>query len=152
MQMWAVPLRRESRLRSADKAASFIAVKTLRCLPQTNKHKVFDGLSLDQGIFTSKDSLPLVVKASKAGMCSCRAQPPELCGNVIVLGAGDIGLDCASSALGSETSRELAREEKCSFLPSLSPREVVLKKGHAAGLLFCRIEQLDDGSWIEDEE
>uniref|UniRef100_A0AAR2K849 Dihydropyrimidine dehydrogenase b n=1 Tax=Pygocentrus nattereri TaxID=42514 RepID=A0AAR2K849_PYGNA len=38
------------------------------------------------------------------------------------------------------------------FLPFLSSREVILKKAHVTGLLFCRTEQLDNGSWVEDEE
>ncbi|XP_072547549.1 LOW QUALITY PROTEIN: dihydropyrimidine dehydrogenase [NADP(+)] [Salminus brasiliensis] len=140
-------------------------------LPQANKHKIFQDLSMDQGFFTSKDFLPLVAKASKEGMCSCRPPLPELRGSVIVLGAGDTAFDCATSALRCGARRvfvvfrkgftniravpeemELAKEEKCEFLPFLSPREVIMKNGRVAGLLFCRTEQLDDGSWIEDEE
>lgn len=47
---------------------------------------------------------------------------------------------------------EVAREEKCEFLPFLSPREVIMKDGHVVGLRFCRTEQQDDGTWIVDEE
>ncbi|KTG44738.1 hypothetical protein cypCar_00006089 [Cyprinus carpio] len=36
-------------------------------LPQANRHKLFDGLSTEQGFYTSKDFLPLVTKASKPG-------------------------------------------------------------------------------------
>lgn len=36
-------------------------------LPQANKAKIFQGLTVDQGFYTSKDFLPLVAKASKAG-------------------------------------------------------------------------------------
>ncbi|CAB1326008.1 unnamed protein product [Coregonus sp. 'balchen'] len=68
-------------------------------LPQANKAKIFQGLTVDQGFYTSKDFLPLVAKASKAGMCSCKSQLPELHGVVIVLGAGDTAFDCATSAL-----------------------------------------------------
>lgn len=36
-------------------------------LPQANRAKIFDGLTMDQGFFTSKDFLPLVASASKKG-------------------------------------------------------------------------------------
>lgn len=37
-------------------------------LPQANRHEIFDGLAVEQGFFTSKDFLPLVVKANKPGV------------------------------------------------------------------------------------
>lgn len=71
---------------------------------------------------------------------------PALHGNVIVLGAGDTAFDCATSALrcgarkvfvvfrkGSSNIRavpeevELAREEKCEFIPFMSPLQVIIK-------------------------
>lgn len=53
------------------------------------------------GFFTSKNFLPAVAKGSKPGMCVCKSNGklPSLCGNVIVLGAGDTAFDCATSAL-----------------------------------------------------
>lgn len=36
-------------------------------LPQANRHKIFEGLCVEQGFYTSKDFLPLVAKASKPG-------------------------------------------------------------------------------------
>ncbi|XP_051556365.1 dihydropyrimidine dehydrogenase [NADP(+)]-like isoform X3 [Myxocyprinus asiaticus] len=68
-------------------------------LPQANRDKIFEGLTIEQGFYTSKDFLPVVAKASKRGMCNCNSQLPELHGNVIVLGAGDTAFDCATSAL-----------------------------------------------------
>ena len=47
---------------------------------------------------------------------------------------------------------ELAREEKCEFLPFLSPRKVVCKGDRVSGMEFARTEQDDQGNWIEDEE
>ncbi|MEQ2195090.1 hypothetical protein XENOCAPTIV_007336, partial [Xenoophorus captivus] len=47
---------------------------------------------------------------------------------------------------------ELAKEEKCEFLPFLSPREVLMKNGRITGLQFCRTEQTEDGDWLEDED
>ncbi|XP_035270720.1 dihydropyrimidine dehydrogenase a, tandem duplicate 1 [Anguilla anguilla] len=140
-------------------------------LPQANKHRIFEGLSMEQGFFTSKDFLPLVATASKIGMCSCRSQLPDLSGTVIVLGAGDTAFDCATSALRCGARRvfvvfrkgftniravpeemELAKEEKCEFLPFLSPREVIVKNGRVSSMEFCRTEQTESGEWVEDEE
>lgn len=36
-------------------------------LPQANRAKIFEGLTMDQGFFTSKDFLPMVASASKKG-------------------------------------------------------------------------------------
>ncbi|KAG1969356.1 dihydropyrimidine dehydrogenase [NADP(+)], partial [Pimephales promelas] len=140
-------------------------------LPQANRDKIFEDLTPEQGFYTSKDFLPLVAKASKTGMCNCRSQLPKLHGNVIVLGAGDTAFDCATSALRCGARRvfvvfrkgftniravpeemEVAKEEKCEFLPFLCPCEVIKKNGHVVGLRFCRTEQRDDGTWIVDEE
>ncbi|OCT82836.1 hypothetical protein XELAEV_18025371mg, partial [Xenopus laevis] len=46
---------------------------------------------------------------------------------------------------------ELAKEEKCEFLPFLSPRKVILKGKKISSMEFVRTEQDDDGNWIEDE-
>ena len=67
-------------------------------------------------------------------------------GVVIVLGAGDTAFDCATSALRCGARRvfvvfrkgftniravpeemELAKEERCEFMPFLSPRQVIVK-------------------------
>lgn len=37
-------------------------------LPQANRAEIFQGLTVDQGFFTSKDFLPLVASASKKGI------------------------------------------------------------------------------------
>ncbi|XP_016140272.1 dihydropyrimidine dehydrogenase [NADP(+)] isoform X4 [Sinocyclocheilus grahami] len=140
-------------------------------LPQANRDKIFEGLTTEQGFYTSKDFLPLVAKASKIGMCNCRSQLPKLHGNVMVLGAGDTAFDCATSALRCGARRvfvvfrkgftniravpeemEVAKEEKCEFLPFLSPHEVIKKDERVVGLRFCRTEQQDDGTWVVDEE
>lgn len=84
---------------------------------------------------------------SLKGLCTCKTQTlPQLYGNVIVLGAGDTAFDCATSALrcgakkvfvvfrkGSSNIKavpeevELAREEKCEFIPFMSPQSVIMK-------------------------
>lgn len=69
-------------------------------LPQSKVIPVFEGLTEEQGFYTSKDFLPRVSEGSKKGMCACKATAlPSLSGNVIVLGAGDTAFDCATSAL-----------------------------------------------------
>lgn len=47
---------------------------------------------------------------------------------------------------------ELAKEEKCEFLPFLSPRKVVVKGGKIMAMEFVRTEQDESGNWIEDQE
>ncbi|XP_045158402.2 dihydropyrimidine dehydrogenase [NADP(+)]-like [Mercenaria mercenaria] len=140
-------------------------------LPNPKKISIFENLTEEMGFFTSKDFLPKVTKASKAGMCACKSQLPQLSGKVIVLGAGDTAFDCATSALRCGAKRvfvvfrkgftniravpeemDLAKDEKCEFLPFLSPRKVVTKNGRVCGMEFVRTEQNDDGEWIEDED
>ncbi|XP_019386593.1 PREDICTED: dihydropyrimidine dehydrogenase [NADP(+)] [Crocodylus porosus] len=140
-------------------------------LPEPNKDHIFEGLRTDQGFYTSKDFLPLIAMASKPGMCACRSPLPSIHGTVIVLGAGDTAFDCATSALRCGARRvfvvfrkgftniravpeemELAKEEKCEFLPFLSPWKVVVKGGRIVAMEFVRTEQDQEGNWKEDED
>uniref|UniRef100_A0A7N9D8R9 Dihydropyrimidine dehydrogenase [NADP(+)] n=1 Tax=Macaca fascicularis TaxID=9541 RepID=A0A7N9D8R9_MACFA len=156
-----------STLKEKGYKAAFIGIG----LPEPNKDAMFQGLTRDQGFYTSKDFLPLVAKGSKAGMCACHSPLPSIRGVVIVLGAGDTAFDCATSALRCGARRvfivfrkgfvniravpeemELAKEEKCEFLPFLSPRKVIVKGGRIAGMQFVRTEQDETGKWNEDED
>lgn len=139
-------------------------------LPQAKIAPVFEGLTEAHGLFTSKDFLPRVADGSKRGMCGCKASKlPVMNGNVIVLGAGDTAFDCATSALRCGASKvfvvfrkgstnihavpeevELAREEKCEFIPFMSPVKVITKNGKITHVEFCRTEKDDNGKWIED--
>ncbi|XP_018015769.2 dihydropyrimidine dehydrogenase [NADP(+)] [Hyalella azteca] len=142
-------------------------------LPSPKRNPIFAGLTEAQGFYTSKEFLPQVAKASKPGMCgSCKTPAlPSLKGVVLVLGAGDTAFDCATSALRCGARRvfvafrrgftniravpeemELAREERCEFLPFLSPRRVVTRQDRITGMVFARTEQQEDGSWVEDED
>lgn len=47
---------------------------------------------------------------------------------------------------------DLAREEKCEFIPFQSPKEVIVRNGRIAAIEFYRTEQTEDGKWIEDED
>ncbi|XP_028405372.1 dihydropyrimidine dehydrogenase [NADP(+)]-like [Dendronephthya gigantea] len=154
-------------LRSNGNKAIFVGIG----LPQPKKIPIFKDLEIEHGFYTSKDFLPVVSKASKAGMCGCKSKLPQLSGNVIVLGAGDTAFDCCTSALRCGARRvfvvfrkgftniravpeemEVAREEKCEFLPFKSPLKVHLKEGRICAMEFCHTEQQDDGTWIEDKE
>lgn len=165
-------------------------------LPQPTLNPIFNGLTQENGFYTSKDFLPVVSEGSKPGLCACKApQLPKLHGNVIVLGAGDTAFDCATSALrcgarkvfvvfrkGCSNMRavpeevELAREEKCEFIPFMSPLQVSVKDNRVslaehhylrndriecdnkiiyfqiAWVEFFRTEQLENGEWTEDHE
>lgn len=139
-------------------------------LPQAKVAPVFKDLNESHGFFTSKDFLPRVADGSKRGMCGCKASNlPKLNGNVIVLGAGDTAFDCATSALRCGASKvfvifrkgttnihavpeevELAREEKCEFIPFMSPTKVIVKNDKITHVEFCRTEKDQSGNWIED--
>uniref|UniRef100_A0A0C9Q8R5 Dihydropyrimidine dehydrogenase [NADP(+)] n=1 Tax=Fopius arisanus TaxID=64838 RepID=A0A0C9Q8R5_9HYME len=140
-------------------------------LPQAKVIPIFSGLTEASGFFTSKGFLPRVSKGSKPGMCACKCSLPSLHGNVIVLGAGDTAFDCATSALRCGAKRvfvvfrkgftnvravpeemDLAREEKCEFIPFQSPQQVILHPmtGKIVAVEFARTEQTESGEWIED--
>lgn len=155
------------KMREDGFAAVFIGIGN----PEPKTLPIFEGLTEDSGYYTSKGFLPKVARASKAGMCSCKSELPQLFGSVIVLGAGDTAFDCATSALRCGARRvfvvfrkgfiniravpeeaELARQEKCEFVPFLSPQEVVMRNGRVAGIKFFRTEQDDNGRWLEDPE
>jgi len=141
-------------------------------MPSPKKIPIFEELTEEQGFYTSKEFLPKVSKASKPGLCACGASPlPKLRGVVLVLGAGDTAMDCATSALRCGARRvflvfrkgftnvravpeemELAREEMCEFHPFLSPRKVLQKNGRISGMVFARSEQGEDGEWTEDDD
>jgi len=155
------------KMRNDGFAAAFIGIGN----PEPKTIPIFDGLTENDGYFTSKGFLPKVARASKAGMCACKSELPEIFGSVIVLGAGDTAFDCATSALRCGAKRvfvifrkgfiniravpeeaELAKQEKCEFIPFMSPQKVIMKSGRVAGMQFFRTEQDDNGRWIEDPD
>lgn len=142
--------------------------------PEPKVIPIFQGLTEDQGFFTSKSFLPKVARASKPGMCVCKSQLPQLHGTVVVLGAGDTAFDCATSALRCGAKRvfvvfrkgfvniravpeemELAKQEKCEFLPFMSPHQVVVNPAtkKISHIVLARNEQNEEtGDWYVDEE
>ncbi|XP_076321600.1 dihydropyrimidine dehydrogenase [NADP(+)]-like isoform X2 [Tachypleus tridentatus] len=140
-------------------------------LPDSKNIPVFKGLTNESGFYTSKDFLLLVSKASKPSMCRFKSVLPHFYGNVIVLGAGDTAFDCATSALRCGAKKvylvfrkgftniravpeefELAKEEKCEFMPFLSPNKIILKENRISAVEFIRTSQEEDGSWKMDED
>jgi len=141
-------------------------------LPDPKTSTIFEGLDESKGFYTSKEFLPKVAKASKAGMCSCKSKLPELHGNVVVLGAGDTAFDCATSAIRCGARRvfvafrkgiqniravpeeaDAAKDERCEFMPFLNPEKVfTAEDGKICAIEFHRTEQDDDGKWIVDHD
>ena len=141
-------------------------------LPEAKTIPIFSGLTEEMGFFTSKSFLPKVATASKPGMCVCKNNElPSLHGNVVVLGAGDTAFDCATSALRCGAKKvfvvfrkgftniravpeefDLAREEKCEFIPFQSPKQVIVRNGKIVAIESCRTEENENGDWVEDEE
>ncbi|XP_058793029.1 dihydropyrimidine dehydrogenase [NADP(+)] [Phymastichus coffea] len=141
-------------------------------LPEPNVAPIFKDLTQEMGFFTSKNFLPAVSKGSKPGICTCKSTGlPNLFGNVIVLGAGDTAFDCATSALRCGARKvfvvfrrgftniravpeemELAKDEKCEFIPFASPKKVIIKDSKIIAIEFYRTEQDKNGQWKEDED
>lgn len=150
-------------------AAVFVAMG----LPEPKKFSLFENLTSEHGFYTSKDFLPLVAKASKPNMCPCKSyELPKLKGGIVmVLGAGDTAFDCATSAFRCGARKvfvifrrgftnmkavpeemELAKREKCEFIPFMSPSKVLVKNNRIVGMEFFKTELDDDGQLIEDKE
>lgn len=47
---------------------------------------------------------------------------------------------------------ELAKEEKCEFIPFASPKQVVVKGSKITAIEFYRTEEDENGEWKEDED
>jgi dihydropyrimidine dehydrogenase (NADP+) len=45
---------------------------------------------------------------------------------------------------------EAAREEKCEFMPFMAPRKINQKDGRIVSMEFVKMEQEEDGRWVED--
>ncbi|KYQ92216.1 dihydropyrimidine dehydrogenase [Tieghemostelium lacteum] len=140
-------------------------------MPDPKVDKVFEGLTSAQGFYTSKEYLPLVSKASKAGMCGCKSQLPDLRGRVIVLGAGDTAFDCATSAFRCGATRvtvcfrrgfsdmravpeevDIAKDERCEFLPYVLPKAVIQRDGRVVAMEFYKTDKNEDGTYGVDED
>jgi NADPH-dependent glutamate synthase beta subunit-like oxidoreductase/dihydroorotate dehydrogenase/Pyruvate/2-oxoacid:ferredoxin oxidoreductase delta subunit len=146
-------------------------------LPQPKVIEMFEGLGESHGFFTSKSFLPQVSRGSKPGMCACKsssaaaALPSMAGGKVVVLGAGDTAFDCATSAFRCGARRvvvafrratpeiravpeeaDLAKDERCEFLPYMSPKELVMRDGRIAAIEFWKMEKNADGQYERDDD
>lgn len=108
--------------------------------------------------------------SSATGCCKKKPvnfnQLPKLHGRVIVLGCGDTAFDCATSAIRCGATKvfvcfrrgfshiravpeemSLAIEEKCEFMPFMTPKEVILSgDGRVVAMDFYKTELTDDAS------
>jgi len=140
-------------------------------LPEPKIDKMFEKLTPTEGFYTSKSFLPLVSKASKPGMCGCKSQLPELYGRVVVLGAGDTAMDCATSAFRCGAQKvfivfrrgftgiravpeeaDLAKDEKCEFLPFCLPKAVIHRNGKIAALELYKTDLNEKDEAVIDED
>lgn len=154
-------------LRDSGYEAIFVGIG----LPEPKLDKIFDGLTKEEGFYSSKSFLPLVSGASKPGMCACKSELPSLYGRVLVLGAGDTAMDCATSALRCGASHvyigfrrgtseiravpeeaDLAKEEKCEFLPYVLPKAVIKRNGRIVAIELYKTDKLDNGEVVIDED
>lgn len=145
--------------------------------PDPRRNQVFEGLNEEQGFYTSKSFLPAVMKAAKPGMCGsggCGSQAPQLprlYGKVIVLGAGDTAMDCATSALrcgaahvnivfrrgfsemrAVEEEFSIAQHERCDVLQNFLPKKVITRDGKIVALEMYKTEKNENGKLIVDED
>ena len=93
------------------------------------------------------------------------------CTYTVVLGAGDTAFDCATSSFRCGANRvivafrrgipdmravpeesELAKEERCEFLPYMQPKQVVVKEGRIVAIELYKMEKGDDGEYRIDED
>ena len=92
-------------------------------------------------------------------------------GKVLVLGAGDTAFDCATSALRCGASRvivtfrrsfpemravpeevDVAKDERCEFLPFHQPKKVIVKNGRITALELWKMEKDENGKYGIDED
>lgn len=154
-------------LHAAGYEAVFVGVGN----PSPKTTPIFDGLTPAHGFLTSKDFLPQVMQASKAGVCAGTALP-KLFGHVVVLGAGDTAMDCATSAFRCGARRvtlvfrkgftgvravpeevDLAKNEAAEFLPFKEPRGVVRNAdGRIVAIEFYHTDIDEHGAYYTDTE
>lgn len=89
-----------------------------------------------------------------AGMCSCQSALPDLCGTVIVLGAGDTAFDCATSALRCGARRVFVAFRKGFTNIRAVPEEVRRKEDNARKKTEYILEKrchhlVTDASWFD---
>jgi len=135
----------------------------------------FNGLTRENGFWTSKDFLPITCYASKAGLAKKTGvtELPKLSGRVVVLGGGDVAADCAQSAFrcGAEHVTLVFRKNTCDlrampeeiehmmheqvdFIPYCLPKQVILDEatGKIRAVEFYKQEKGLDGVYRTDPD
>lgn len=151
------------------KADGFKAVLLGFGLPDPMRDSCFEGLSPENGFWTSKDFLPRVSAGSKsgyqlesAGGCGSggcgsgggKNKLPKLSGTVVVLGAGDTAFDCATSALRCGADKVYVAFRKGIQGMRAVPEEVELAVEENCEFLpfmqvgWWRIEMVDGRRWL----
>uniref|UniRef100_A0A915LVD1 Dihydropyrimidine dehydrogenase [NADP(+)] n=1 Tax=Meloidogyne javanica TaxID=6303 RepID=A0A915LVD1_MELJA len=64
--------------------------------------------------------------------------------------AKDLGIKGFTAIRAVPEEMEAAREEKCEFMPFMSPRKVNMRDGRIVSVEFAKMEQELDGQWVED--
>jgi len=143
-------------------------------LPDPKRESIFNGLTPEQGFYTSKDFLPLVMNATKDGMCGCKAsasQLPHLYGKVVILGIGDTALDIFGSSIRCgadkatlvfrrgfsemrcvEEEFEPAKKEKCELLPNCLPKQIIMKDGRISAIELYKTDVDNNGNLVIDDD
>mmetsp|Transcript_8520 Transcript_8520/g.12565 ORF Transcript_8520/g.12565 Transcript_8520/m.12565 type:complete len:1017 (+) Transcript_8520:16-3066(+) len=139
-------------------------------LPDPKLHPLFKGLNADMGFYTSKSFLPKVNETVKS-LCHCKETDfPKLYGRVVILGAGDTAMDCATSAVRAGADRvyvvfrrgfsgiravpeeyEIVLHEKAEFMPNCTPKEVIVRDGKIAAIELYKTDVVN-GKVVKDDD
>ncbi|KAJ6252976.1 dihydropyrimidine dehydrogenase [NADP(+)] [Anaeramoeba flamelloides] len=139
-------------------------------LPEPHVIPAFEGLTEENGFFTSKEFLPRVSLSSKKGIIENLTELPNLSGHTLVLGAGDTSIDCALSAFRCGAKRvslcfrkstddmravedELlsAREEGVELQPYITLKSINQENGKIVSCTFYRCDKDEEGNYYTDK-
>jgi dihydropyrimidine dehydrogenase (NADP+) len=136
----------------------------------------FEGHTSEQGVWDSKNYLEQVGFHSKPGIGATAKAPnaslPKLDGHVLVLGIGDVAIDCATSAFrcgakqvtlafrkGFNDARAVeevfqwARDDRCEFIPFAEPTKVNMgADGNLGSVEMVRYQLELDGTYTAQNE
>jgi hypothetical protein len=136
----------------------------------------FEGHTSEQGVWDSKNYLEQVGFHSKPGIGATAKAPnaslPKLDGHVLVLGIGDVAIDCATSAFrcgakqvtlafhkgfndvrAVEEVFQWARDDRCEFIPFAEPTKVSMgADGNLGSVEMVRYQLELDGTYTAQNE
>ncbi|KAJ3433020.1 dihydropyrimidine dehydrogenase [NADP(+)] [Anaeramoeba flamelloides] len=139
-------------------------------LPEPHSIPAFDGLTVENGFYSSKTFLPIVSMASKTKMVENIPKLPNLGRHTLVLGAGDTSIDCALSAFRCGSKRvslcfrkstddmkavedelQSAREEGVELQSYITLKNINLEKGKIVSCTFYRCDKDEEGKYYTDK-